>query len=99
MICANIQSTQEHHTPSTNRTRGPKYLKTTMGTMQVQETWHALLQKIVGCTNAYLEKLINGLYINHKTKLRKKLVDKLSNMDGLDEEDVIMAAASMIYDH
>lgn len=38
------------------------------------------------------------LYINHEIKLGKKVVEKLSNMDGLDEEDVIMTASMIIED-
>lgn len=45
-----------------------------------------------------MDKLINGLYIYHVTRLGKKGVDKLSNMDGLDEEDANMAASMIIED-
>lgn len=45
-----------------------------------------------------MDKLSNGLYINHEAELVKKVVDGLINMEGLNEEDVFKAAGILIDD-
>lgn len=45
-----------------------------------------------------MDKLANGLYVNHENELGKKVVDELTNMEGLDEEDVIKTANVIIGD-
>ncbi|KAM7510879.1 hypothetical protein LguiB_009754 [Lonicera macranthoides] len=55
-------------------------------------------KKFVECTNADFDKLANGLYVNYENELGKKVVDELSNIEGLDEENVIKAANIIIGD-
>ncbi|KAM7495614.1 hypothetical protein LguiB_030223 [Lonicera macranthoides] len=93
-----VSSTQEYRTPSTNRGRGTKRKKVTDGFNASLGDMASSFKKFVECTNANLDKLANGLYVNHENELGKKVVDELSNMEGLDEEDVIKAANIIVGD-
>ncbi|KAM7522226.1 hypothetical protein LguiA_012128 [Lonicera macranthoides] len=93
-----VSSTQEHRTPSINRGKGTKRPKVTDGFNASLGVMASSFKKFVECTNANLDKLANGLYVNHENELGKKVVDELSNMEGLDEEDVIKAANIIVGD-
>ena len=69
-----VSSTQEHRT-LTNRAKGTKRQKVTDGFNASLGDMASSFKKFVECTNANLDKLVNGLYVNHENELGIKVVD------------------------
>ncbi|KAM7509082.1 hypothetical protein LguiA_019535 [Lonicera macranthoides] len=97
-VCAMVQR-KRCHTSSTSRTQGRnKRAKISDELATSLEEMALLFKKFVENTNANLDKLANALCMSHEMELGKKVVDELSSIDSLTQDDVLTAASMIIGD-